>query len=459
MANRGLNLFRFALRLISSLRSDKYQRRLRILAIYTAGQGLVQLSGLVIGLSLLRLMNVDYYAQFSVAFGFQTTLGILTDLGFSGTIIALVGPRGQDPNVVGAYIRSGIHMRNVMLAFITPIAAVFYVGIARLHHWGILTSALLFLSIVASINFTGMASYYGAPLVIRGRLAHFYRHQFAGAIFRIIAGGVLYLCGGLNAWTMSWANALGFLLIGWLNKKESLPFMALPVHPRREATRQMVRYVTPILPSVIFFALQGQLSLFLISFFGHTRSIAEVAALGRLAQIFFVLSGFNAVVIEPFMARLPNERVFRSFLTVLAAALSICFVISLCGFIAPRLFLFVLGAKYASLQRETGWMVLGSCMAYLVGVIWTMNAARRWVYWATSWVTIGLILCTQIVFVWLVRMDSTMHVVWFGAATSAAHLASMIFNSIYGSIRGPKVEIPQALMEEQIQLEALPPVG
>jgi O-antigen/teichoic acid export membrane protein len=306
---------------------------------------------------------------------------------------------------------------------------------------------------VSSIYFSGMVSYYGAPLLIRGQLLHYYRHQLAGAVFRIVVCGILYLSGGLYAWTTSWANALGFLLIGWLNARESRPYATLPEHPVPEVTRQMVRYVLPNLPSLVFFALQGQISLFLISFFGQTRSIAEVGALGRLGQIFLLLSGFNGAVIEPFMARLPKARVLQSYLTVLAVASSVCVVICMVGFFEPKLLLLLLGARYASLQRETGWLVLGSCMAYLVGVTWTMGAARRWIYWTTSWVTIATILTTQIVFLCLFKVDTTAHVVYFGVATSTAHLASMFFNGVYGYIRGPKIEIPEVSQVEQMQVE------
>lgn len=443
----------FASSLSAALRSETSRRRLRIVAVYTTGQGLAQLLNLLIGFLLLRWLNISNYAQFSVAFGFQVTMGLLTDLGFSGTIIALVGPRGDDPSVVGSYIRSGRRLRNLMMAWLTPVAAIAYIGIVRQHHWDARSSTLLFLSIVASIYFSGMVSYYAAPLLIHGRLTHFYRHQLAGAGMRIVLSAALYFAGGLNAWTTSWVNALGMLLIGWLNARESRPFITLPAHPDPAATRQMVHYVLPNLPSLIFFALQGQISLFLISFFGQTRSIAEVGALGRLGQIFLLLSGFNGVVIEPFMARLPKERVLRSFLIVLAAASAISAVICLAGFFEPRLFLLLLGARYASLQRETGWLVLASCIGYLVGVVWTMTAARRWIFWISSWVTIGLILTAQIVFLCLCRVDSTLHVIWFGVTTSAAYLVSVLFNSAYGFIRGPRIQIPEADASEQLAEE------
>jgi O-antigen/teichoic acid export membrane protein len=426
------------------LRSTRTQRRLRILLVYLTGQGSVQIVNLFVGLLLLRWLNVNDYAQFSVAFGFQATLNILTDLGFAGTIIALVGPRGEDRDVVGSYIRSARHLRNVMLAWLTPAAAIAYIGVSRQHHWGVLSSSLLFVSIVSSIYFSGIVSYYGAPLLIRGRLSHYYRHQLAGAAFRIAACGILYLADGLCAWTTCWVNALGFLLIGWLNARESRLFVTLPVDPVPAVTRQMVQYVTPNLPAVIFYAVQGQISLFLISFFGQTRSIAEVGALGRLGQVFILLSGFNGAVIEPFMARVPKARVLRSYLMILAAASCIGFVVCLAGFSDPKVFLLLLGAKYASLRRETGWMILNSCLSYVGGVAWTMCAARRWIYWRTSWLTIVLVVTAQIVFLCLFRVDSTLHAIYFGTAAAVASMISVLYNSVYGYTHGPRIQIPEA---------------
>jgi O-antigen/teichoic acid export membrane protein len=439
-------------------RSENSRRRFRVLLVYLTGQGLVQFTNLLTGFLLLRWLTVDNYAQFIVAFTFQLSLGFLTDLGFSGTIVALVGPRGNDPAVIGSYIRSGRRIRNIMLVCLTPIAAIIYIQIVRQHHWAAATSLLLFASIVASIYFSGTISYYGAPLLILGRLSHYYRHQLTGALFRVFACGALYFAGLLSAWTTSWINAIGFLVIGWLYARESRPFATLPPHPDPKTTKQMMQYLLPNLPSFIFFALQGQISLFLISLFGQTRSIAEVGALGRLGQLFLLLSGINGAVIEPFMARLPDQQVLRNFLTIILVASAICVPICCLGFFDPKLLLVILGPKYASLRRETGWLVFSSCVGYLVGVCWIMTAARRWIYWTTTWISIGLILTAQIVFLCLFRVDSTLHAIFFGLITNAAYLLAVVINSVFGFVRGPKIKIHdaslQASAEQLVNLDA-----
>jgi O-antigen/teichoic acid export membrane protein len=218
----------------------------------------------------------------------------------------------------------------------------------------------------------------------------------------------------------------------------------------------MVRYAMPNMPSLIFYALQGQISIYLISIFGNTQNIAEVGALGRLAQMFLILNSFNGTVIEPYMARLEKQKVARSFVLILAAALGICAVICTVGFLTPGILLWLLGPHYSSLRLETGWLLVGGCFTYLVGVVWYMTTARRWVYWSTSWITIALILVTQITYLSLVRIDSTMHAVLFTVASTSAHFLSTLINAAVGFVRGPRIKIeeePAPHAEPELEIE------
>lgn len=423
------------------LASEHLRRRVRVVVVYLTGQGLVQIVTLLIGFLMLRWLTVSEYAQFSLAFSFQTTFSMLTDLGITATITALVGMRFKDPRVVGEYVRSGRHVRNMLLLVLLPFALAFFIYIARIHQWGILPSTLLFLSIVVSVYAAGMISCFSPPLFIHRQLGSYYRFSLVGVTLRGAASAVMYFAHLLNAWVAAWINTATILLQGVLSKRKALGFVELPASTKPEITRQMFNYALPNIPSVIFYSLQGQISIFLISIFGNTRNIAEVGALGRLGQLFLLLSGFNQTVIEPFMARQPKHRVARYYLLILSVAVAICSVICMAGFLKPQWILWVLGPNYAKLQQETGWLLLGSCFSYLVGVIWYMTTARRWIYWSTSWLTIGLIVSTQTVFLSLVRIDTTLHAIYFVTASTAAHLLSMLVNSVYGFIRGPRIKI------------------
>src|SRR4051812_24886222 len=77
------------------------QRLLLKIRNFIIGQALNQLTMAVIMFCLVRWMSREDYGKFAVAFGFQSTIGLLSDLGVSGCIVALSGERAHDPAVVG----------------------------------------------------------------------------------------------------------------------------------------------------------------------------------------------------------------------------------------------------------------------------------------------------------------------------------------------------------------------
>jgi hypothetical protein len=70
-----------------------------------------------------------------------------------------------------------------------------------------------------------------------------------------------------------------------------------------------------------------------------------------------------------------------------------------------------------------------------------MTATRRWIYWTTTWVSGGLILAPQILFLSQFRVDSALKAVLFGLATNSAYLLAVFLNNVFGFIRGPKITI------------------
>jgi O-antigen/teichoic acid export membrane protein len=127
---------------------SSFKRWTALIFRFLAGQGSVQVLNLVSGFLLLRWLSVEAYAQYSVAFGFQNTLGILVDLGISGSIVALVGDRGSDKEIVGTYIQSAKHFRNRFFAVIIPLAAIAFPLVTSKHNWDLTTQLLLFISVV-----------------------------------------------------------------------------------------------------------------------------------------------------------------------------------------------------------------------------------------------------------------------------------------------------------------------
>ena len=414
------------------------RRAFRVLINFFLGQGAVQAIGVLAGLLLVRRLSVEAYAQFGLATAFQALVAVLMDLGFASTIIPLVGEQREDRALVGRYVRSAKHLRDWSFLLIGPVAAAAFLAIMHKHHWDWKVQILLVVSVLMALYSGGKVSYYSAPLFLYGKLREYYVPQVISGTARLAAYVCLAFTGGLNAWTAAGLTALNVTLNGTLLKKESRPYLDWPEKESPATDREIVRYVLPAAPAVIFAAFQSQISLFLISIFSGTVQVAQMAALTRIGQLFSVLMMFNVIVVEPYFARLGRERLFKTYMALVLLALVACTPVVLTGFFFPQPFLWLLGSKYASLGGDMGWLVLASCVNYIAGLIWIVNRARKWLFWSGSILEIVLLLAAQAAFLAVVGVRTVRDAVLFSFASSLCYLIAHTYVSVYGFLRGPR---------------------
>ena len=415
------------------------RRAIQIVVSFFLGQGALQGIQLLTGLLLIRWLSIEGWAQFGLASGFQITVNTLMDLGISGTIIPLVGERRNDRALVGRYMRSARHLRNRMFWIVAPFAAIAFFGIMHKHNWSLYTQCLLLASVLIALFSNGRISYSSAPLFIFGRLREFYIPQTLSGILRFLVYVCLRFAGGLNAWTAAMLSALNATMNGYLLERESRQCIEWPLRDDPSTDRELLQYMLPATPAIIFSAFQSQISLFLITFFGQTTNIAQVAALSKLGQLFTTsMMTFNIVIIEPFVARLSPERLLRTYLGIVAIAVTFCTPFAMVAFLFPKPFLWLLGAKYSSLGNLVGWIVLAACISYLAGLIWIMNRSRRWLFWSGTIFEIVILLATQIAFIALVGVHTTREAVLFTFASSVCYMVTHVYVAVCGFLRGPR---------------------
>ncbi len=407
------------------------------LLAFAVGQPAVQVLNLLTGFLLLRWLSVAEFAMFGVAFAFQSTINQLTDLGFSGSIVALAGERGTEPAWLGRYLRSARHYRGRMMLVTLVVASVVFPLLTWRQEWGVGTKLLLFGAIALAVVFQGRVLY-GSPLLVHRRLRSYYQPQIVSAALRLCMCLGLHLTGMLSGWTAAWLGTLALGFVGLYYRRAARDCVQEPAASVPEANREMLSYLAPMIPGVAFGAIQGQLTVAIITLFGSTERIAEVSALGRIGQIFLLLSAFNAVMIEPYIARLPEQMLPRRYVQILGGAFVLAVVIGAVGFRFPRPLLWLLGSKYAGLERETGWIVASACVNYFISVMWTMHAARRWVYWWNTVVYISALVLVQVGCAITLDLSQTMGVIWFSLITALTVLGVQIANGAYGFMRGIK---------------------
>ena len=414
--------------------SSRHQRWAKLISQFLSGQIIIQLLNFATGFLLLRWLSVTEYAQFSVAFAFQSTLGMLIDLGFSSSIIALVGDRGSDSEVVGRYIRSARYFRNRMFVAMLCVAAVAFPLVTQHQHWPASTKLLLFGAIVTSVFFQGWAMY-AAPLLINGRIKEFYQAQILSAAGRLCCCFVLFEAVALSAWAAAWAAAAALAVTGLLYRKKSNHLVAEPAKCDPLFNKEMLRYLVPLMPVAVFTALQGQVTILLVTCFGRSETIANIAALGRLSQLFLILGAFNSVIVEPYFAKITHARLAARYAQTILVAVGVAAIAASGAFFLPQPLLWLLGSKYQSLGSYVGWIVGIACVNYIAGVLFTINSARKWRFWWYSCLEIPLILVAQALALTLTHVGTMRGAIAFSLMTNIGWMLTHLTVGVYGLLQ------------------------
>ena len=416
----------------------KGKKIFHIIVSFLFGQGAVQGIGLLTGIFLVRRLSVEAYAQFGVATGFQSLFSVLMDLGFASTIIPMVGDRIEDRALIGRYVRAARHLRDRTFWILAPVTALTFLATIHKRHWSVGLQLALLASILLTLYSSGMMSFFSTPLFLKRRLNAYYIPQAVTGGVRLVLYGILSFTGALTAWTAAGLGALSVTANALVIRRQGSKYLDWPVRDDPNTDRELFRYILPATPAIVFSAFQGQISLFLISFFGSTLNIAEVSALGRIGQLFTVLMYFNTIIVEPYMARLQRRSLARHYVALLLTAVVAFVPVVAAAFRWPSIFIWIIGPRFTGLRDVMGWYILSSCINFLSSLLWIMNRARKWVFWSGSVLEIVLLLSMQVAFLALVGVRTTAEAVALGVFSSIGYLITHAYIATLGFMKGAR---------------------
>ena len=375
----------------------------RIIEFLTS-QGIALAARLFYGFLCVRLLPIPEYAKFVVVFGFLGSLSALMDIAISGTLMPLVGEHIDDRKLIADYVASLRHLAHRLYMAVAPAAILVYPVLVYRQQWSWrVVSAMVAILLVASWcdRVTGT---YGAVLIIRRDRRAWYAIQIIANLGALVLLGVFWATHSLNAFSAMLISLAGNIYVSLSYFFRARSTLGVRGRPSMEKRKAIIHLALPNMPSAIFYGLQGQISLILITLFGHTTAVASVGALGRLSQIFVLLAYMSPLLIEPYFARrLPEARLKRNYLGLIAVQCVFCLFATGLAKCFPQAFLWILGHKYSGLSYELLLMIAGSCIGYLSGILWNIHCARRFVYWWNGVITIVLTLAVQALFIW--KMD------------------------------------------------------
>jgi O-antigen/teichoic acid export membrane protein len=406
-------------------------RHARVVGSFAFFQAIVQFIGFLSGILLVRSLDKHEYAYFTIANTMQGTMNLLADIGISIGLVSIGGRVWQDRHRFGQLINTALGLRKklgfVAILVVTPILFVMLIknGAPVPYTMLLITFGLVGVLIELSIGVFGVVPR------LRSDIHLIQRIDLTGAITRLVLlVGLMFVF--LNAGVAVGVASATLLLQYTLLRRYAAKVVDLRAPENAEDRHAMVKLIKHLAANAVFYCLQGQITIFLISFFAHRAgAVAEVGALGRLAMIFAVLTNLLTNVFAPAFARCHDPRKLRQLylgIIGLVAAFSLLVVAGAAFF--PNEFLFVLGNKYAHLHRELLLMVGGAVLSALTGTFWALNASKAWV--AGAWLYIPLTLATQAVLIPFTDFSSVSGVLTFNIFSALPNLLLNIVLSYRG---------------------------
>jgi O-antigen/teichoic acid export membrane protein len=412
-------------------------------AEFLAWQGTTMAGNLLYGFLCVRLLPIAEYAKFVVVFAIQGSLVVLMDVGISSSVVALVGDRIEDRQLIADYIASLRQLAHWLYAIVAPITVLIYPLLVRNRHWSWQTVAFMVGVLLISVWFARVGGAYGAVLILRRDRRRWYQTQMVSSFGTLIILIVFLASHWLNAYTAILINVAGVIYVGatyYIRSRQLLGVNGVASKQKRGA---IIHLALPVIPSVIYFAIQGPLTVLLITIFGKTSGVASLGALTRLGQVFTLFSQMNPMLVEPYFARLPRQQLKSHYFAAVAVAGGFGLLVAGLSRVFPEAFLWILGAKYAGLRFEVFQVMIASSMGLVSGVMNSINVARRfnyhWDYTTRNIVT----LIIQIIFIWKADLSSVRNVLWLSIFSGVPSLMLFVIAAVYGCVRGPR-RIPGA---------------
>jgi hypothetical protein len=153
-------------------------------------------------------------------------------------------------------------------------------------------------------------------------------------------------------------------------------------HPDKEIRAEILTLVKRIMPTSIYYCVSGQITIWLISFFGNTNSIAQLGALGRLNMLLSLFSVIITTLIIPRFAKLTSDKylLLQRFIQIMGILVLLLSSVVVIVYLFPTPILWLLGDAYKGLPFELFLSVVGSCIGLMTGIVFSLYNCRGWAF-------------------------------------------------------------------------------
>ena len=393
--------------------SDRHRKWLgwfRLLAGFGSVQVVIQATGFLGGILLVRSLSKADYAWFTIANTFVSIVSMLADSGVSAALSSIGGAIWQDNARFGSLIRTALSLRRrLFFATIVVVTPVFVWLLAKNQAPPATIGVLIGFSILG-FTFQLTGGILGVVITLRQDLRRMQSLAFGAALLRlalIVAACAIFI----DARVAVLVGIFGPAMNSWFLRRWVRESVEWDAPQSIEYLGRILSVVKKQAPLTIFYCIQGQILVGIVSIFGSKERVAEIGALGRFGMIFAVIASVINGVIVPRFARCQEPAVLRRryWQTVTGFALLAGALVSITA-LFPKLLLWVLGAKYASLENEVWLMMLSSGLGALYAMQHALTFSKAWI--ARAWISIPMEILTQVCLILMLDISTIRGVLW-----------------------------------------------
>jgi O-antigen/teichoic acid export membrane protein len=351
----------------------------KLISITGTAQLVVQGVGFVCGILIIRLLPVQEYALYTLANTMLGTMTVLANSGISTGVMAQGGKVWQDKKKLGAVLATGLDLRRkfAIVSLMISLPILMYLLIHNGASY--LTSVLISAALIPAFFATLSDSLLEIVPKLHQSILPLQKNQVAVGVGRLVLTGLTMF---IFPWAFIAVLTAGIPRIwGNLQLRKIVYVMADEgQEPDVEIRREILTLVKRIMPVSIYYCVSGQITIWLISVFGNTTSLAQLGALGRLSMLLSLFSAMVTILVVPRFAKLQSNMVlllqrFTLIMVILFVALSI---ITMSVYLFPTQILLLLGDAYKGLPFELLLSVIGSCVALMSGIAFAIYSSRGW---------------------------------------------------------------------------------
>lgn len=394
------------------------QHWFKLITITGSAQVIVQGLGFVCGILIIRLLPIEEYALYILANTMLGTMTVLADGGISEGVMAEGGKVWKDKEKLGVVLATGLDLRRKFavgsLIVTTPILLYLLLD----NGASLLTSIMIALSLIPAFYASLSDTLLQIVPKLHQNIKPLQRNQVEVSIGRLIMIFSTLFVFPLSIVAII-ANGTPRMYGNIKLKKIAQDHISANAQPDIEVRKNILKIVKRILPGAIYYAISGQLTIWLISIFGTTQSIAEIGALSRLALLVTFIIIIIDFLIVPRFAKLESNRLIllKEYFLLQIVLLIISLAIILVTYISSDYILFVFGDKYSGLNTELLLMAISSCATIFSLSTNKLLSSRGIIVPPALFITVMILV--QFAFAFIVELSSVSGIIIYSILTTS----------------------------------------